>query len=59
MYKQIAQNKRRTVIIMVAFVLLIGLIATAFAAVYQDPWIAVWTIVVATVYAVIQYFIAG
>ena len=59
MYKQIAQNKRRTVIIMVAFVLLIGLIATAFAAVYQDPWIAVRTIVVATVYAVIQYFIAG
>lgn len=59
MYKQIAQNKRRTVIIMVAFVLLIGLIATAFAAVYQDPWIAVWTIVVAAVYAVIQYFVAG
>lgn len=59
MYKQIAQNKRRTVIIMMAFVLLIGLIATAFAAYYQDPWIAIWTIVVATIYAVIQYYAAG
>ncbi len=44
---------------MMAFVLLIGLIAIAFAAYYKDPWIAVWTLVAATVYAVIQYFIAG
>ena len=59
MYKQIAQNKRRTVIIMMAFVLLIGLIASVFALYFKDPWIAVWTVVVATVYAVIQYFVAG
>lgn len=59
MYKQIAQNKRRTVFIMIGFVLLIGLIAAAFAVWFQDPWIAVWTIVVSIVYAVIQYFAAG
>lgn len=59
MYKQIAQNKRRTVIIMIAFVLMIGLIAGAFAYFYNDPWIAVWTIVVAIAYAAIQYFAAG
>lgn len=59
MYKQIAQNKRRTVFIMIGFVLLIGLIATAFAVWFEDPWIAVWTIVVSIVYAVIQYFAAG
>ena len=59
MYKQIAQNKRRTIIIMMAFVVMIGLIAVAFAVYFQDPWVAVWTVLVATVYAVIQYFIAG
>lgn len=59
MYKQIAQNKRRTVIIMAAFVVMIGLIAAAFAVYFKDPWIAVWTVLVAGVYAVIQYYLAG
>ena len=59
MYKQIAENKRRTVIIIIAFVLMIAAIAVAFAWAYDDPWIAVWTIVVAIVYAVIQYFASG
>lgn len=56
MYKQIAQNKRRTIFIIMGFVILIGLIATLFAVYFQDPWIAVWTVVVSIVYAVIQYF---
>lgn len=56
MYKQIAENKRRTIYIIVGFVILIGAIAGIFAWVYNDPWIAVWTVVVATVYAVFQYF---
>ena len=59
MYKQIAENKRRTVIIIIAFVLMIAAIAVAFAWAYDDPWIAVWTVVIATVYAVIQYFASG
>ena len=59
MYKQIAQNKRRTILIMVVFVVFIGLLATVFAAYYQDPFIALWTILIAIVYAVIQYFAAG
>lgn len=59
MYKQITQNKRRTVIIIIAFVLMIGLIAAAFALAYKDPWIAVWTIFVAIIYALIQYFASG
>lgn len=56
MYKQIAQNKRRTIFIIMGFVILIGLIATLFAVYFQDPWIAVWTVVASIVYAVIQYF---
>ncbi len=59
MYKQIAENKRRTVYIIVGFVFLIGVIAALFAWAYNDPWIAVWTIVIAVVYAVIQYYAAG
>ncbi len=59
MYKQIAQNKRRTWLIMIVFVLVIAAIAGIFAYYYRDPFIAVWTIVIATIYAVIQYFAAG
>lgn len=59
MYKQIAENKRRTVIIIIAFVLMIGLIAAAFAWFYNDPWIAVWTILVAMIYAAVQYYASG
>lgn len=56
MYKQIAENKRRTILIIIGFVAMIGVIAAIFAWAYNDPWIAVWTVVVAIVYAVIQYF---
>ncbi|MBR3138288.1 zinc metalloprotease HtpX [Candidatus Saccharibacteria bacterium] len=56
MYKQIAENKRRTVYIIVGFVILIGIIAGLFAWAYNDPWIAVWTIVIAIIYALIQYY---
>ena len=59
MYKQIAENKRRTVYIIVGFVFLIGVIAALFAWAYNDLWIAVWTIVIAVVYAAIQYYAAG
>lgn len=59
MYKQIAENKRRTVFIVIGFVIMIGVIAGLFAWFYRDPWIAVWTIVVAMIYALIQYYFAG
>ena len=59
MYKQIAENKRRTAYIIIGFVMMIGMIAAIFAWAYNDPWIAVWTIVVAMVYALIQYYAAG
>ena len=59
MYKQIAENKRKTVFIIMGFVLLIGVIAGIFAYFYRDSWIAVWTIIVAIIYALIQYYFAG
>ena len=59
MYKQIAENKRRTVFIIIGFVILIGLIAGVFAYFYRDPFIAAWTILIAIIYAVFQYFVSG
>lgn len=56
MYKQIAENKRRTVYIIIGFILIIGAVAGLFAWYFNDPFIAVWTIVVAIIYAVIQYY---
>ena len=59
MYKQIAENKRRTIFIMMGFVLMVGVIAALFAWAYGDVGIAIWTIIVAIIYAVVQYFASG
>ena len=58
MYKQIAANKRNTVIIMIIFVVLIALIGAAFAYAFNDWAITLYVLVVASIYAVIQYFLA-
>lgn len=59
MYKQIAANKRNTIFIMIGFVLFIAAIGAAFAYFFHDWWISVWVIVIALMYAIIQYFAAG
>ena len=59
MYKQIAENKRKTAIIIAVFVIIITAIAALFAWAADDPWIAVWTLFIATIYAAIQYFAAS
>lgn len=59
MYKQIAENKRRTVFIIVGFVLMIAVIAGIFAYFYNDPWLMVWIVAIAIIYAVFQYYFAN
>lgn len=59
MYKQIAENKRRTVYIIIGFVVLISAIAGLFAWFYNDPTIAIWAVVVSMIYALFQYFAAS
>ena len=59
MYKLITQNKRRTIIIIMVFVVLVVAVAGVFAYVYQDWSIAAITLVAAVAYALIQYFAAG
>ncbi|MBQ3440872.1 zinc metalloprotease HtpX [Candidatus Saccharibacteria bacterium] len=59
MYKQIAQNKRRTIVIMIIFVVIIVAIAVAVAYFLNDWWVLLWVTLAAIIYAVIQYFAAG
>ena len=59
MYNAVAANKRNTVIIMAAFVGIIGAIGWVVSYYYGDRSIAYWVIGVAAVYAFIQYFIAS
>ena len=56
MYKQIAANKRNTVLIMFFFVLVIAAVGWAVAFFTKDWMVAIWILVVAIIYAVVQYF---
>ena len=59
MYRAIAKNKRNTVFIILFFLILIGGLGLLASWVYNDISIVFITIVVATVYAFIQYFAAS
>lgn len=56
MYKQIAENKRNTVLIFLGFIILIFLISGGIAYLNDDPSIAITTTIIALVYAGVQYF---
>ncbi len=58
MYSAIAANKRNTILIMALFIGLIGAIGWVIGYLYNNLSITVGVIVVAIVYALIQYFIA-
>ena len=58
MYKQIAANKRNTVLLMIGFVALISAIGGAFAYAFNDWPVTVYVLVIASIYALIQYFAA-
>lgn len=59
MYKQIAQNKRRTILIMIVFVVIIAAVAAAVAYFMNDWWVLLWVSIASIAYALIQYFAAG
>ncbi len=58
MYRAIARNKRNTVITIVLFLLIIGGLGWLAAYIYNNPTIVIITLVVATLYAVFQYYLA-
>ena len=55
MYKQIAENKRNTILIFLGFIFLISLIGGGIAYLNDDPSIAITTTIIALVYAGVQY----
>ncbi|MEO8908492.1 MAG: M48 family metalloprotease [Microbacteriaceae bacterium] len=59
MYRAIARNKRNTVFILIFFLAIIGGLGWLASFIYQSPTIVIVTIVIATAYAVFQYFAAG
>jgi heat shock protein HtpX len=59
MYSAIAANKRNTVIIMAVFLLIIGGLGWLASQIYSNSAIVYIVIVVAAVYALIQYFAAA
>lgn len=59
MYKQIAANKRNTIFIMIGFVAITTAIGAAFAYFFDDWWITAWVLIVALIYAILQYFMAS
>ena len=59
MYKQIAVNKRNTIIIMIGFVIFISLIGCAFAYAFNDWYISAYVLVISSIYAIVQYFLAA
>ncbi|MBM7831411.1 heat shock protein HtpX [Agromyces cerinus] len=58
MYRAIAKNKRNTVFIVLFFLAIIGGLGWLAAVIYQDVTIVVVTLVIATAYALFQYFTA-
>ncbi len=58
MRKQVAQNKRNTIMIMVIFIAFVSVIAGLFAWLYNSVSILYTVAIISVVYAVIQYFLA-
>ncbi|HEY8911989.1 M48 family metalloprotease [Lacisediminihabitans sp.] len=59
MYRAIAKNKRNTVFIILLFIVIIGGLGWLAGAVYGSWAITIWTLAIATIYAVVQYFAAS
>lgn len=59
MYKQIAANKRNTVLIILGFIIIIGAIGGVFAYYFQDWTIFAWVFTIAIIYTVMQYFLSS
>ncbi|MDZ7786072.1 MAG: M48 family metalloprotease [Candidatus Saccharibacteria bacterium] len=56
MYKQIASNKRKTALLMVAFVALVAGISWIFALYLGEPMITPFVLVGAAIYAIVTYY---
>jgi len=56
MYSIIAANKRKTILLMMVFVLLVGLISYGFSLYFGDDGIVIYALSFSVIYALISYF---
>lgn len=56
MYSQIASNKRKTILLMLAFVALVGVIAYAFSWYFGDDNIIIYALIFSVIYSLFSYF---
>lgn len=59
MYSAISRNKRNTLLIMTVFVILIGVVGVALGYLNGDYNLSIIMIIVAAIYALLQYFLAS
>lgn len=59
MYRAVSANKRNTVIIMAVFLLIIGGLGWFAGAIYRDYAITIFVVIIAALYALIQFFAAS
>jgi len=59
MYKEIAANKRKTIYIIVGFIVFITAISAIFAYFFGDWSIMIWSLIAVVGYTVLQYFISS
>src|SRR5687767_15169272 len=59
MYSEIASNKRKTWLIIILFVVIIGILGWIVSNIYQEPSFLYLAFIVGGVYALVQYFAAA
>jgi heat shock protein HtpX len=59
MYRAIAANKRNTVFIILVFIIIIGALGALAGYIYDNASVTIGVLLVAALYAVIQYFVAS
>ncbi len=59
MYSAIARNKRKTVVVMLLFVVVIGLLGWIVGGLYGEPSLFYWVLIGGGIYTLIQYFAAS
>lgn len=59
MYSAIAKNKRNTIVYMIVFLVIIGVLGWFASYMYGDVTITFWVLGIAIAWALLQYFVAG
>ena len=59
MYTEIARNQRKTILLMLLFVVIIGVLGWIASGIYARPSIFYWVLMASSIYTIIQYYAAS